>query len=109
MATSRSRGLLPDSLWRVGQMSGRPSDAYATGEACDAQRSCRHAVLSPCVPERCALSPRHTHSDGTWFADGRIPTEAPVSRPYLEPGRRTVHHHFTSAMATSGTGQGRWD
>jgi ankyrin repeat protein len=89
----------PDGGW--GQMSGRPSDAYATGEALAALNEAAVVPAShPAYQKGLRYLLATQKPDGTWFVGSRIPAEAPVSPPYLESGLPYGHHQFISAMAT---------
>jgi ankyrin repeat protein len=89
-----------DGGW--GQMPGRKSDAYATGEVL----AVLHQVAGLGVESgayqkglRYLLSTQK--ADGTWFVESRGHAPAPLSPPYVESGWPYGHDQYISAMGTS--------
>lgn len=90
----------PDGGW--GQITGRASDAYATGQALAAlNQAAGLAVTDPAYQRglRFLLSTQKT--DGMWFVPSRMHAPAPVSPDYFESGLPYGHDQFISAMGTS--------
>jgi ankyrin repeat protein len=89
-----------DGGW--GQIPGRPSDAYATGEALSALNRAAGVLPSHSSWQRGLRYLLQTQKpDGTWFVSSRLNPPAPLSPPYFDSGFPYGHDQFISAMGTS--------
>jgi len=89
----------PDGGWA--SLDGRPSDAYATGEALWALHEAG-VPTSDAAWQRGANYLLQTQApDGSWHVASRLHPPAPVSPAYFETGHPYGHDQFISTMGES--------
>ena len=89
-----------DGGWASG--SGRPSEAYSTGEALWALHNAAGVPTSdPAWQRGIEYLLRTQAKDGSWHVTTRLHPPAPVSPPYIESGHPYGHDQFISIMGES--------